>query len=217
MQPGQTTIFVGQWLKNLSEASDTAQQRQAREELLNYAQRRMEKLARTMFYDSLQGTFIDPGDVLQEASLKLWQSMETLRPADAQEFFRLAAAQMRRVLIDQYRRVRARSPRDHQPSTSSTEMDAASHSDLERAKVWGLEGDIAQAGMSSAGNSLDWERFHEEVARLPENLRAVVDLLWYHGLTQREASENLSIDESTVKRRWAKARIVLMGKLEDLF
>ena len=166
-----------------------------------------------MFYDSLQGSFISPEDILQEASLKLWQSMETLRPVDAKEFFRLAAAQMRRVLIDQYRRVRARLPRGQQPSERRDMAEAGP----DRAQLWGLEGDIAQAGLSSAGNALDWERFHEEVSRLPDNLRAVVDLLWYHELTQREAAENLGIDESTVKRRWAKARIVLMSKLEEIF
>jgi DNA-directed RNA polymerase specialized sigma24 family protein len=37
----------------------------------------------------------------------------------------------------------------------------------------------------------------------------VVDLLFFNDLTQLEAAGLLGIDESTVKRRWARARVRL--------
>jgi DNA-directed RNA polymerase specialized sigma24 family protein len=40
------------------------------------------------------------------------------------------------------------------------------------------------------------------VARLPDKLRAVFDLLWYQGLTQAEAAALLGVAVRTVKSRW---------------
>ena len=52
-----------------------------------------------------------------------------------------------------------------------------------------------------------WTEFHEAVARLPADLRAVFDLLWYQEMSQAEAAELLSIAVPTVKLRWMKARL----------
>jgi RNA polymerase sigma factor (sigma-70 family) len=54
-----------------------------------------------------------------------------------------------------------------------------------------------------------WAEFHEAVERLDPPLRQVVDLLWYQELSQKEAADLLHLDESTVKRRWRKARKIL--------
>lgn len=58
-----------------------------------------------------------------------------------------------------------------------------------------------------------WTEFHEAVARLPDELRSVFDLLWYQGLTQAEASELLGIAVPTVKLRWMKARLQVQQAL----
>jgi RNA polymerase sigma-70 factor (ECF subfamily) len=52
-----------------------------------------------------------------------------------------------------------------------------------------------------------WTEFHEAVARLPDALRAVFDLLWYQGLAQAEAAALLGVAVPTVKLRWMKARL----------
>src|SRR5262245_56452075 len=52
-----------------------------------------------------------------------------------------------------------------------------------------------------------WSEFHEAVARLPDELRAVFDLLWYQGLRQAETAELLRVSVPTVKLRWMKARL----------
>ena len=52
-----------------------------------------------------------------------------------------------------------------------------------------------------------WTEFHEAAARLPDDLRAVFDLLWYQELSQAEAAALLGVAVPTVKRRWLKARL----------
>ena len=58
-----------------------------------------------------------------------------------------------------------------------------------------------------------WTEFHEAVARLPDELRAVFDLLWYQGMSQAEAAELLGIAVRTVKLRWMKARLQVQQSL----
>jgi DNA-directed RNA polymerase specialized sigma24 family protein len=52
-----------------------------------------------------------------------------------------------------------------------------------------------------------WTEFHEAAARLPDDLRAVFDLLWYQGLSQAGAAALLGVAVPTVKLRWMKARL----------
>jgi RNA polymerase sigma-70 factor (ECF subfamily) len=60
-----------------------------------------------------------------------------------------------------------------------------------------------------------WTEFHRVIERLPDKERQVVDLLFYHGLSQAEAADVLAIDTSTVKRRWRAARLTLHELLKD--
>ena len=50
-------------------------------------------------------------------------------------------------------------------------------------------------------------RTADRAARLPDDLRAVFDLLWYQGMSQAEAAALLGIAVPTVKLRWMKARL----------
>jgi RNA polymerase sigma factor (sigma-70 family) len=59
----------------------------------------------------------------------------------------------------------------------------------------------------------DWAAFHEAVGRLPEEERAVFDLLWYRGLTHAQAAEALGVATKTVQRRWASARLMIRDAL----
>jgi DNA-directed RNA polymerase specialized sigma24 family protein len=51
------------------------------------------------------------------------------------------------------------------------------------------------------------------VARLPDDLRAVFDLLWYQELSQAEAAALLGIAVRTVKLRWMQARLQVQQAL----
>ena len=54
-----------------------------------------------------------------------------------------------------------------------------------------------------------WGEFHERIGSLPDEERAVFDLIWYQGLSQAEAATLLNVSERTVKRRWQAARLKL--------
>jgi RNA polymerase sigma factor (sigma-70 family) len=58
-----------------------------------------------------------------------------------------------------------------------------------------------------------WAEFHEAAARLPDDLRAVFDLLWYQELSQAEAAALLGVAVPTVKLRWMKARLRVQQSL----
>jgi RNA polymerase sigma factor (sigma-70 family) len=58
-----------------------------------------------------------------------------------------------------------------------------------------------------------WTEFHEAVAGLPDDLRAVFDLLWYQEMSQAEAADLLGIAVPTVKLRWMKARLQVQQAL----
>src|SRR5262249_558266 len=58
-----------------------------------------------------------------------------------------------------------------------------------------------------------WTEFHEAVARLPDDLRAVFDLLWHQGLPGAEAATLRGIAVPTVKLRWMKARLQVQQAL----
>src|SRR5262249_38268226 len=58
-----------------------------------------------------------------------------------------------------------------------------------------------------------WTEFHGAVARLPDDLRVVFDLLWYQELTQAEVAELLGIAVPTVKLRWMKGRLQVQQAL----
>jgi DNA-directed RNA polymerase specialized sigma24 family protein len=54
---------------------------------------------------------------------------------------------------------------------------------------------------------------HEAAARLPDELRAVFDLLWYQEMSQTEDAALLGITRRSVKLRWTKARLQVQQAL----
>jgi len=117
------------------------------------------------------------------------------------EFFGHSSAWMRDVLCDQLRKAYGRD--DNRPA------------------VLPLDGGLSDTGprYDPCSTTLDgeklrrWTEFHEAVARLPDDLRAVFDLLWYQGLSQAEAAELLGVAVPTVKLRWMKARLQVQQAL----
>jgi RNA polymerase sigma-70 factor (ECF subfamily) len=78
-------------------AGDTA----ARDELLRSVVGRLEGLARKMLRGfPLVRRWNETDDVLQNALLRLLRALETVNPASTRAFFGLAAAQIRRELLD---------------------------------------------------------------------------------------------------------------------
>jgi DNA-directed RNA polymerase specialized sigma24 family protein len=56
---------------------------------------------------------------------------------------------------------------------------------------------------------------YRQIDDLPEMERAVVDLLYFHGLSQPEAALILGVAERTVRRHWTVAKVKLFEGLKD--
>jgi RNA polymerase sigma factor (sigma-70 family) len=91
----------------------------------------------------------------------------------------------------------------------------------DRPAVLPLDGGPSDAGPchEPSSDTLDaekvrrWTEFHEAAARLPDDLRAVFDLLWYQGMPQTEAAALLGSAVRTAKSRWMKARLQVQQAL----
>ena len=104
----------------------------------------------------------------------------------------LASLQMRRVLIDLVRASRRRGGVVNEGSGQFNPPDGSDD---------GNEASDLVIDLYDAIDSLD------------DELKEVVMLHYFQGLSQAEVGELLGVHEDTVKRRWAKARVALAGKL----
>ncbi len=178
----------------------------AREALIARTRERLERLTRRLLNDFARlRRFEETDDVLQNALLRLLRRLESQPPGSAAEFFALAAREIRRELIDLARHhFGPRGAGRHEvalppaPSSEDTPAPAADPSEQTH----------------EPGRLARWTELHEQVERLPEEERAVVDLIWYHGLTRAEAAAVLGVSEPTVKRRWLAARLRLQSVLK---
>src|SRR5262245_39998566 len=166
------TAELQRWLDRLQQGDDA----QARDQLLTRASARLEDLARRMLrhYPRLR-RWEQTGDVLQNAALRLHRSLAEVRPRSVGEFFGLAATQIRRELIDL--------SRHH----FGPEGAAAHHHSDPPGRIEN------EADSGEPSSLLEWAEFHEAVGRLPESERQTFDLLWYEGLTQKEAAAILGV------------------------
>lgn len=141
--------------------------------------------------------------VLNDAYLRLHSALDEVKPTSVRQFMGLAALELRRVLLDRVRKIQGRGKAPRPKSVAlggSDETSDGAGFDL------GADGD-----QSHAGTVID---LLAAIETLPEEEREVVDLKYFQGLTEAEAGRVLDVHEDTVKRRWAKARIRLAGKLD---
>jgi RNA polymerase sigma factor (sigma-70 family) len=177
-------------------AGDTS----ARQQLVHRLYDRLALLARRILHVSFPRLqyLHSPQTVLHEGLIRLVAALHDSQPANVADFLGFAALQMRRWLLDQTRRPRGR----------GREVLA---DDAPRAEDSGSP----PAGPADPGDDpavlAMWTEFHEQAGRLPEELRRVVDLYWYDGLSQQEAADVLQVDQKTVSRRWARAVALLPG------
>jgi len=176
----------------------------AGKELINVTYERFQLLARKVLRSGFTRLkrWEETDDVVQEAALRLWKALESVKPNSVKDFLNLGSVHIRRELLDLCRRYFGRKSAAGPPG-----MPAASPAHA--------AGELAEdlTGRDEAvGEAVE---FHELVERLPEDEREVVGLLYYQGLTQEEAAEVLNVDRSTVKRRWRAARLKLGAALAE--
>jgi RNA polymerase sigma-70 factor (ECF subfamily) len=195
-QEDETTILQG-WLDRLRAGDD-----RAREQLLESSNERLARLARKL----LRGS---PGvrrweqtdDVLQNALLRLDRALKAVVPPTSRDYFRLAAAMIRRELIDL--------ARHH----FGPEGGGAHHASLGGDEVASGDAPGPSDRTQDPAQLASWTEFHEQVDALDEEDRELFDLLWYQGLSQPEAARILGLTERQVRHRWVKARLRLAGLL----
>jgi RNA polymerase sigma-70 factor (ECF subfamily) len=141
-----------------------------------------------------------PDDVLQDALIRLELSLKQAAPATGRDFFRLAAARIRRELNDLARHCFG-------PAGLGANY-----------KTWG-EGDTEdeprQPGDATSDPAL-LAAWSELDARIRERFAAdrdLFDLLWYQGITQADAAAVLEVSERTINKRWIAARLRLRDTL----
>jgi RNA polymerase sigma-70 factor (ECF subfamily) len=177
---------------------------EARRRLLELARDRLMAHARLFLhgrYARLE-PLAQTDDVVQQLYVKILQNQDRFWVnADGEpvrslaEFFGHSSAWLRDVLCDLLRQAYGRGddrpaalPLDGGPSDAGPRYEPSSTT---------LDGEKLRR----------WTEFHEAAARLPDELRAVFDLLWYQGMSQAEAAELLGVAVRTVKLRWMKARL----------
>jgi RNA polymerase sigma factor (sigma-70 family) len=195
---GELTRLVEQY-----RAGDPA----ARDRLIDFTYERFLRLTSRMLdqFPRLR-RWEETGDVFQEAQARLIAALKAVRPESKDHFLRLAAVQIRRALHDLSRHHFG--PRG-----------AAAHHDSNGGTPGGDgTNDPRPAGTPADGPSTlaEWTEFHEAVEALPEDLRTVVDLHFFQGLTHDQAAAELGVDARTVKRRWSRARRLLVERFHGL-
>jgi RNA polymerase sigma-70 factor (ECF subfamily) len=178
----------------------------AREELFNGTCKRLRRMARKMFQSyAIFQRYEDYEDLLQNASLRLWQTLQRVKLESARHFLNLGGQNIRWELLDLARRCKKlvamheSHPSHNNSSTSTCPPDGpgdGSHNPVQLA---------------------EWDEVHRNIEALPEEYREMFNVLWYGGLKQKEAAAVLGVTEAIVQYRWQQARLALVRALKGDF
>lgn len=178
----------------------------AREQLIQVACDRLVRLTRKMLHEYPRvHRWEQTDDVFQNATMRLYRSLEEVTPRGVGDFFRLAALNIRRELLDLAK---------HHYGARGIGANHATLPPRNRSESHDKD-PLEQSGQSDELDRMSvWTEFHQQADNLPEEEREVFDLLWYQGLTQSEAAAILKVNERTIKRRWQSARLKLHDALK---
>lgn len=192
-------------LLNLIKAGDI----QAPDALVGHARRRLLGITSYMLrrFPGVR-RFEETDDVIQNALIRLARALSAGGvPDTAAHYWNLARVQIRRELIDLSRHYcgKWRAGTIHpEGGAGRTAHDAGN-----------LLHEVPDS--SEEPRTLEaWTHFHEAIGRLPEEEQQVFGLIWYMGLTQNEAAEELGVSLSTLGRRWRMARLLLDQELKGV-
>lgn len=175
----------------------------ARDQLINHSYLNLQRLVGRML-GQFPGVrrWEDSDDVSNNAAMRLWKALEEVKPSTARDFYRLAALQIRRELLDLARRY------------SGPQGLGANHESVAAGPGQSTAPGVDAADLSRAPDKLaQWTEFHRQVDRLPDDEREAFDLLFYQDLPQAEAAALLGVSEATLRRRWLAARLRLQETL----
>lgn len=170
-------------------------------ELVLLVQDRLLGMARQMLHTSRLRRWEQSSDLVQEVYTRLLRGFQRYRFATPERFFALAGKIMRRRLLDLCRRYFGPCGLGTHHYTPPADRDRQ---------------DVAASAVFDPALLREFADFHEAVQQLPDDLRLVVDLHYYYGMTHQEIADLTHKSLSTVKRSWAEARLVLQERLRPL-
>jgi RNA polymerase sigma-70 factor (ECF subfamily) len=192
----ESTALLQHWLDRHA-AGDPG----AREELIGHSQERLRRLTRQMLqhYSRLR-RWEDTSDVLQNVLMRLGDALRGATTlATPHDLLCFAAALIRHELIDLSRHY------------FGPQGEAAHHASPPVAGPQAPRPEPADQSNDPYRLAL-WHELHLCIARLPDEDRALFEVLYYQGLTQLQAAELLGVPLRTLKRRWQQARLRLMER-----
>jgi RNA polymerase sigma-70 factor (ECF subfamily) len=193
--PSFHTVNLRGWLDRLR-AGDAA----VRDDILRASRARLEQLVRRMLRrNPALARWVEDGDVYTDAALRLLRALATTTVADTGEFMNLAAAVVRRELIDLGRHFygphgvganhASVAPRDGGPPAPDPPA-PDDPDDLDR-----------------------WAALHEAVEALPAEEREAFGLTFYHDWTQQQIAELFGVSDREVRRRLRRANEAVAAAL----
>ena len=154
----------------------------------------MRSIAANRLRDEASDRSLETTDLVQEAFVKLLGQREANWENRA-HFFAIAARLMRRIVVDHARR-RHRLKRG----------------------AGAIKLHLDELPEIAADSSTDWLWLHEllkELGEIDPQAERIVELRFFAGLTESEASEVLGSARSTVTRKWRFARAWLQQRLSE--
>jgi len=173
----------------------------ARDDLIAIACDRMRDVAHRM----LRGfprvrRFDETDDVVQNAAMRLYKALDSIRPSSPEHLINLAGTHIRRELIDL-----ARKHAGPESYAANHETNYARRNDHVFAKI-----DAEPSGETETVDALEnWTHLHEVAELLPDDERELFHLVWYMGAKQSEAARILGCSVRTVKRRWESVKTLI--------
>lgn len=151
--------------------------------------------------------WIESEDVAQNILIRMYRCIrnENMTIFDQQHFVRLMSTQLRREVIDLYRK-------HFGPYGMGTQLKTDPHaiainSATEHRRI------ATNRTYQGPETDEEWSEFHEKVDQLPSELKQVFELIWYSGFTEVKTAEILEVSERTIRRRWRDARIQVQQRL----
>lgn len=198
-----TTTQVREWVDRCRRGDKTA-----RDELLVHTRTRLVAI----FRRCRNGKFAAVADELETDAflnelyvrlLERWERFEV--PARdtsdldlARQYFGFASLAIRDILCDAIRKRFGRAKRPRAQICSLDQLTGPNEGS-------GARFDPPESTNDPERNAI-WAEIHEYFGALPDPLRQVVELHYYHGLTHSEVGEMLGIAEMTARSRWTQVR-----------
>lgn len=200
MAEPQTTQIISRLVGQLRAGDE-----RARDALIEHACERIRVLVRIQLRQNAKlHRWEQTDDVLQNVLVRLCRALKTVSVPDVRSFFALASAQIRRELIDLWRH-------HYGPEGGGRHHVSVAASSASSTDAGALPAHLEPAGPDAA----QLIELHELVERMEPEVREVMDMVWYQGLSHEEAAELLGVSSKTIGRRWREARIQLGQALSE--